>query len=354
MRQAALLASVAAIAAALLTDVTVAGQEPGAGSAFVAFRVDFNHVIATFKVMDTSAKQVTDGLSAEPMARFGYRYFDPPAPWREQGAADMRAGDRWLIHSAPGQAFQAETERIVGGNAGCQNAIGALLRVVPEQSDTFTGLPAKYFLAERSMTLQPSKAESGSSVGIAPSPSTAEFRRALESTLNALLVRELPRVLADAAPELARAASSPVAYRRSWARHQQAIDEAMQSGRGELTYDIQSFRLAPDGVLLHFVRAEWTVHRRQGFAASLWLRGEQPLEVIQTNLRAASWLRMFEFQGRVAREHLGLILNIFDRNHDGWGEVLLAQGGYESMGISALEYSPTGFQPTGIKYAYGC
>jgi len=34
--------------------------------------------------------------------------------------------------------------------------------------------------------------------------------------------------------------------------------------------------------------------------------------------------------------------------------VLLAQGGYESMGISALEYSPTGFQPTGIKYAYGC
>jgi hypothetical protein len=200
MHQAALLASVAAMAAALLTDATVAGQEPVPvpGSAFVAFRVDGNHVVATLKVFDpgTSAKQVMDGLSAEPMARFGYRYFDPPVAWHEQDAADMRPGDRWLIHSAPGQTFQAETERIVGGNAGCEDAIGVLLRVVPEQSDAFTALPAKYFLAEPSMTLQPLKAESGSAVRVAPSPSTAEFRRALESTLNALLARELPRVRA--------------------------------------------------------------------------------------------------------------------------------------------------------------
>jgi len=128
----------------------------------------------------------------------------------------------------------------------------------------------------------------------------------------------------------------------------------MRGGRGKLTYDIQSFRLAPDGVPIHFVRAEWAVQRRQGFAASLWLRGEELVEVIQTNLRPASWLRMFEFQGKVAREHLGLILNTFDRDHDGWGEVLLAQGGYEGMSISLLEYSPTGFEPTGIEYAYGC
>jgi hypothetical protein len=149
-------------------------------------------------------------------------------------------------------------------------------------------------------------------------------------------------------------ASSPVAYHRSWARQQQAVDEAMQRGRGRLTYDIQSFRLAPDGVLLHFVRAEWTVRQRQGFAASLWLRGEHPVEVIDTSLQPASWLRMFEFQGRVAREHLGLVLNVFDLNHDGRGEVLIARGGYESMSLSLLEYSPTGFQPTGIAYDYGC
>jgi hypothetical protein len=354
MRQAAGLASAAVMAAALFTHSTVTGQAPGPESSFVAFRVDGSRVVATIKVMEPTAEQVTDGLSAEPMARFGYRYFDPPDRWLEQSAADMRAGDRWLIHSGPGQAFQAETERGVGGNAGCQEAMGVLLRVVPEQSATFAALPTKYFLAERSTTPPSSKAELSSIVGVSPSPSTAEFRRALESTLSALLARELPRVRTEAAAALARRGSSPVAYHRSWARQQQAVDEAMQRGRGKLTYDIQSFRLAPDGVLLHFVRAEWAVGQRQGFAASLWLRGEQPIEVIDTNLRPASWLRMSEFEGHVAREHLGLILNVFDRNHDGWGEVLVARGGYESMRLSLLEYSPTGFQATGIEYGYGC
>jgi hypothetical protein len=354
MGQAAALASAAAIAAALVTHAPVAGQAPQSDLSFIAFRVDGTRVIATISVTDNPGEQVTAGLSAEPMARFGYRYFDPPALWREQKAADMRAGDRWLIHSAPGQTFQAETERIVGGNAGCQGATGVLLRIVPEQVQAFTALSAKYFLAERSTTQQSSKAEPSSTVGVVPSPSTAEFRRALESTLNALLVRELPQVRTDAAAALARMASSPVAYHRSAARQQQAVDEALERGRGKLTYDVQSFRLAPGGVLLHFVRAEWAVGRRQGFAASLWLRGEQAIEVVDTNVRPALWLRMSEFQGTVAREHLGLILNVFDRDRDGWGEVLIAQGGYESMRLSLLEYSPTGFLPTGIEYGYGC
>ena len=344
----------AAMAAALLTHATVAGQPPAPEPSFVAFRVDGSRVVATIKVTDTSAPQVTDGLSAEPIAHFGYRYFDPPALWREQNAADMRAGDRWLIHSGPGRAFHAETERIVGGNAGCQDATGVLLRVVPAQAEAFAAFPAKYFLAERSTTTQSLKAESSATVGAAPSPSSVEFRRALESTLNAILVREMPRVRTETAGELERMASSSVGYHRSWARQRQAVDEAMRQGHGKLTYDIQSFRLAPDGVLLHFVRAEWFVRQQQGFAASLWLRGEQPGDVFDTNLAPASWLRMFEFQGKVAREHLGLVLNVFDRDHDGWGEVLLARGGYESMELSVLEYSPTGFQPTGVEFGFGC
>jgi len=32
----------------------------------------------------------------------------------------------------------------------------------------------------------------------------------------------------------------------------------------------------------------------------------------------------------------------------------MAQGGYESLAISLLEYSATGFHPTGIEYAFGC
>ncbi len=355
MRPAALIAGVAAIAAALLTDATVAGQEAGPASAFVAFRLDADRVVATLRVTDFGTRQVTDGLSVPPRVRYGYPYFDLPAAWREKGVPDVPAGQRWLIHAAPGQTFEAEAERIVGGNAQCQDAIGVLLRVAPERSDAFAAVRPKYFLAQRSETLLASKARAGSTVGVARSPSTAEFQRALRSALDALLARELPQVRANAAPGLARMASSPLASHRSWARRWQAADDALQSGRGELAYDIQSFRLAPDGVLIHFVRAEWTVRRRQGFATTLWVRGDGPVEVIQTDLRPASWLRMSEFfRGGVAREHLGLILNVLDRDQDGWGEVLLAQRGYESTSLRPLEYSPAGFLAAGIEYAFGC
>jgi len=351
MRQALQFASVAAALTALLTGPAAIAQAPSAGSAFVAFRVDGSHVIATLKVIEVS-KQV-EAATAEPVARFGYRHFDLPAAWREPDAVVERAGDRWLIHAAPGRTFEAETEQSVGGITGCQGAIGVLLRVEPAQSDAFAALPARYFLAERSVT-PPTPKASRSTVGAIPSPSTPAFQGALRSMLNDLLARELPRVRADAEPEIARLVASDVDYHRSWARERRAIDDDMQRGRGALTYDVQSFRLAPDGVPLHFVRAEWKVRGRQGFAASLWLRGDESLELIETNLRPASWLRMFEFQGEVSREHLGLVLNVFDRNQDGWGEVLFAFGGYESLSLSLFEYSATGFHPTGIEFAHGC
>src|SRR6185436_2937130 len=226
--------SAAAVSAALLTHATMAGQ--ATRPLFVAFRADANRVVATITVTEASTPQITEGLSPEPVARLGYRYFDPPAQWREENAIEVHAGDRWQIHAASGQAFQAEAERIVGGYAHCQAATGVLLRVVPEEAKAFAALPAKYFLAERATTLPLSKPASSSAVRVMASPSTAEFRRAVESTLDAVLARELPGVRSDAAPELTRMASSPVAYHRSWARQQRAVEEAMQAGQGTLTY----------------------------------------------------------------------------------------------------------------------
>jgi hypothetical protein len=45
---------------------------------------------------------------------------------------------------------------------------------------------------------------------------------------------------------------------------------------------------------------------------------------------------------------MGLILNVLDRDGDGWSEVLFSSEGYESRSISLLEYSPAGFQPAAI------
>jgi hypothetical protein len=63
---------------------------------------------------------------------------------------------------------------------------------------------------------------------------------------------------------------------------------------------------------------------------------------------------MFEFNGHVMREQLGLVLNVFDRNRDGWGEVLMEQSGYESTSLTVLDYSSGGFQPAGIELSGGC
>jgi hypothetical protein len=50
---------------------------------------------------------------------------------------------------------------------------------------------------------------------------------------------------------------------------------------------------------------------------------------------------------------MGLILNVLDRDRNGWGEVLFTQEGYESRSISLLEYSPAGLQSTGISMGGG-
>jgi hypothetical protein len=63
---------------------------------------------------------------------------------------------------------------------------------------------------------------------------------------------------------------------------------------------------------------------------------------------------MFEFQGRVTRNHLGLVLNVIDRDQDGWGEILSLQAGYEAFSLSVREYGVGGFEPTAVTYGGGC
>ena len=151
------------------------------------------------------------------------------------------------------------------------------------------------------------------------------------------LARELPRVRAEAAPFLAKGLNAPYRQDRSWARERLQIEDAMDRGRGRLRYDVQAFQLSPDGVPVLFVRAEWLVGTRQGFVASLWVRAGEPIEVLKTDVRQAAWVRSSLFQGGVSPSHMGLILNVLDRDGDGWGEVLFAGEGYEGRSISLLE-----------------
>ncbi len=329
-------------------------QSPAPSSEFIAFRGDPERVVATVLVPSVEGPQVREGLSPPRVARFGYEYFEPPDYWGKL-SNDHNVGDRWLVHTSPGRVFEATVERRVGGYfGGCTEAIGILLRVAPEQARAFGAVRPRYFVA----TPAPAEPNAAAGSGVRTLPSstiTPDVRRSIESILDATLAREFPGIRSKDAQGLtthARTAQSRSV--RAWARERLQIDDAMERGESKLRYDVQAFQLAPDRVPVLFVRAEWLVGGRQGFAASLWLRGSEPIEVLETNIGPATWLRGSLFRGGVAPSHMGLILNVLDRDGDGWGEVLLSWEGYESRSISLLEYSPEGFQRAAITLSGGC
>ncbi len=258
------------------------------------------------------------------------------------------------MQTKPGQTVGATLERFVGGGTGCQEAIGALLRIDASDEQAFGALSAKYYVAAPESAPRPST-QTASALGQLPMPVlTADQRSALESLFSDTLTRELPKIQAEAADGIGRMASSDVGYHRSWARQRQEIDAALAQGRARLKYDVQAFILSPDAVPLYFARVEWMVGQRQAFAMSLWIKSGDTPSIVQMNLGPARWLRMFEFQGVVAREHLGMVLNVLDRDGDGWGEVVLVHAGYESRWLSLEQYSPRGFQKESPEFAHGC
>ena len=350
------LLSVAFVAALTLLAIAIGVEARSQGRSasateYVAFRVDDQHLIATVLVREATGSQVREGLSPRPAAQYGYPHFTIPAAWRDRPFAAPPLG-RWIVHLSPASVIEATAEQEVGGYAQCQEAVGVLLRATPKDSKTLAASAARYFVASPLDAASLAKADR-SSIGTIPLPPPSRWKAAVETALDDLLARELPGVRAGAAPELSKMESSTVGYHRSWARELRRVETAMERNEGRREYDVQAFRLGPADPI-YFVRAEWLVQGRQGFAASMWLRTEPRVEIIETNVKPAAWLRMFEFQGRIARENLGLVLNVFDRDRDGWGEILFLETGYESFGISLRRFSATGFVPTGVAYSGGC
>jgi hypothetical protein len=333
------------------TGVGPQAQVPRAAE-YLAFRVDDERLVATVLVRDPTPPQIREGLSPAPAARYGYPHFAVPSWWQERQPFEVPQADRWAVHVSPDDVIDAVAEEVVGGYSGCQEAVGVLLRAMPPHASTLAASPARYFVASPS-TPGSVVTTGASAIGTRPVPSSAEWRAAIEAALDELLARELPRVRSEAAPALSRMESSTVGYHRSWARERRRVETAMERGESERVYDVQPFQLGP-GQAVYFVRAEWLVDGLQGFAASLWLRTEPRVEIIEQNLRPASWLRMFEFQGRVTRDHLGLVLNVIDRDQDGRGEILFLQAGYEGFSISVREYADGGFEPARLTYGGGC
>ena len=89
---------------------------------------------------------------------------------------------------------------------------------------------------------------------------------------------------------------------------------------------------------------------------SVWVWPQHDMLVESVYSRPSEWMRMNEFQSeRLGFNDLGTLLNVFDYDGDGWGEVLLAQRREAGFRMHLLEYSDRrGLQRTGVVYRYGC
>jgi hypothetical protein len=342
----------ACVAVALTALSPLKAQVNSPPDAYIAFRADADHVVATLFVRDARAP-MREGESAEPVARLGYPYFDLPDTWINDFSGDHPVGERWAIHAGAGRVLDATVERHIGGYLGCNEGIGVLLRITPGQPNIEAVSRTRYFVAMPGTSDTPPALSRSPVRALAASTVSPQTRRAIESTLSELLARELPRVRTEAAPDLKRMLDAEYRQERLWAQSWLRIEDAMARGEGRLEYDVQPFNLSPDGVPVVFVRATWLVGTRQGFGATLWARAGKELEVLETNVDPASWMRMSLFRNGIVPVHMGLILNVFDRDGDGLGEVLLVNEGYESRVFSLLEYSSNRFTPV-IQLAGGC
>ena len=213
---------------------------------------------------------------------------------------------------------------------------------------SFTHEPAKYFLASSSTRHESfDSAPSGSPVAFHLDPAR---RHDLEETIDRQMRVTLPSIVApqqrsDGA--LVRGLPSDPAY-----------DRAIAEGRGRLSFDVQSYRVAPDGDPRLYVRAHWTVGRKTATELSLWMRWNGTRAVVE---QTDAWLSKFASYaeaksiGSVAAnpEFAGLVLNIVPAA-DGWAYVIVGRRGYESVSVSVLKYSPDGPRDTGVAYSYGC
>jgi hypothetical protein len=228
-------------------------------------------------------------------------------------------GQRWMLDAGRAGTFALTVERYVIAEVECDERWGVMLTASPDAAPRLASVREKYFVARVAGAGDASTAVA--SVGPVAVTLTPAQRSQLESLLRA------------------RATSMPSTAR--------------------VDYDVQAFRLTPDGDPRLFVRAEVRAGGRIDSLLGAWvrLRATGDLEIERIDDRAAALPRLREMRHVVVgREYVGRILNVVDTNHDGWGEVFVVRDGYESRTIEVLEYPHSPADPPRVvaSWATGC
>ena len=279
-------------------------------------------------------------------------------------------GDRWMLEVSPDSTIPVEIERVVVAPTGCTLAMGFLASTTRDSQNAFAESPREYFVVRHAAVESaesPAKSHVAELTDWKTSPAAD---KQIETQLNERMRLELTKIdaslIANAASPGATAGESPIGSARPRLKEWIHADRALARGDGTLDYDIRAFRLTPDSAPRLFVRARWKLAGATVFLMTAWFKAEAETAKAETNASApkedspaksrtgpltllfsdSSWstlLRGSEASGSLGEAlNFQSIVNEFDADHDGWGELLVYSDDGASTAITLYLYTDLG------------
>lgn len=331
------------------------------GALFVAVPYDQSHVVFVFdqpRDLSPPVEKISPDLRAfgkpdEKLGDIGQLWeADPKLIARYPGFSTVaHVGEEFELQIKPGQNVRAVIKAPILADLGCLASLGFVAEVAAPGVEALSASANRYFLMRRAGGNSAGAAAQSSDAGeIAGWTATPAQQAQIEHLLQDAVKAGIAKVHADMQPDYDRAGADP-AWVQSWRKH----DEALARGEGKLNYEVQAFRLAPAGGPRLYVRAQWTIEGESVFLMTAWMRTEPEfvLEAVDPNhSRRLRWAEADELGNDLAS--LPKVMNVVDRTHDGWGDLLIYMPGLESYEVRLFHYSATGPVASEINISGGC
>jgi hypothetical protein len=372
------------------------------GPAFVAPRYDETHVVFMLAAETESRFAAVAHFSGTPIKI-------PPSPkpaaplagFQELWEPDSQAlhffpeivqktqlGEQWLLSLSPNATIPVFIDRAVIAPTGCSLAMGFLATVPIDQRPAFAASSQEYFVVRRKAVESEDPPVASHLAELVGWRSSSTAAAQIEQQLNVRMKREVAnidaRLIANQGSPGATAGESPVGHAQPRLKEWIHVDRGLIRGEGKLDYDVRAFRLTPDAVPRLFVRARWKLANAPVFLMSAWFKAEsfggeptaagpsapETLKIdsgkafpktvsSQASPRAevsplllsadSSWsvvLREGAVTGALGESlNFQTILNEFDADHDGWGELLIYSDQGAATTITLYLYSDMGLAP---------
>lgn len=343
--------------------------------AFFAARYDQTHVVFMV-VAETEAR-----FSNSPMSRLSgtpTKVAAPPKPFAPLGGLQelwepdshalhffpeiiqqARTGDQWMLDVSPDSTVPVEIERVVVAPTGCTLALGFLAAVAHDFQNNFALSPREYFVVRKNRVESADPPATSRTVELSDWKVSPAVGKQIEKQLNKRMLQELAkidaRLIANAGSPGATTGESPIGSARPRLKEWIHADRALARGEGTLDYDIRAFRLTPDSAPRLLVRARWKLAEAALFLMTAWFKGgAAQAELLFADASWSTLLRGSAPSGSLG-EDLGFqsVLNEFDADHDGWGELLIRSGQGGSSTIGLYLYTDLGLVPLKTPFRRG-